>query len=107
MRKHSARDTPTYYSILRKIMEINRKYFKKSGTVYAFPVGFIQDNDVFDKEFIAKYNAWYSLVVTENRERPVGIQNLGGSVASYVYYLQHEIPTTAVYIDATTVLGGL
>lgn len=88
-------------------MDINRKYFKQSDTVYVFPVGFIQDNDVFDKEFIERYNAWYMYVVTENRERPLGIQNLGGSVTSYSYCLQHEIPTTAVYIDAPSVLGGL
>ena len=88
-------------------MKINRKYFKQSGTVYVFPVGFIQDNDVFDKEFIERYRTWYSIVVTENRERPIGIQNLGGSVTSYSYYLQHEIPTTAVYIDVPMVLGGL
>ena len=88
-------------------MEINRKYFKQSNTVYVFPVGFIQDNEVFDKEFIGRYDSWYTLVVNENKYRPIGIKNLNGSASSYQYYLKHEIPSTAVDIEISKVLGGL
>lgn len=88
-------------------MEINRKYFKKPNTVYVFPVGFIQDNDVFDKEFIERCNVWYNIIVQENKYRPIGIENLGGFVTSYKYYLSYEIPSTAIYINNLIVLGGL
>ena len=88
-------------------MEINRKYFKKPNTVYVFPVGFIQGNDVFDKEFRERYNTWYDIVVQENRYRPIGIKNNDNSVTSYQYFLNYEIPPTAVYIDVSSVLGGL
>lgn len=88
-------------------MKINRKYFKESNTVYVFPVGFIQDNDVFDKELIDRYRSWYDTVVRENSHRPIGIENMGGSVTSYKYYLNHDIPSTAVYTHDSNVLGGL
>lgn len=88
-------------------MEINRKYFKQSDTVYVFPVGFIQNNEVFDKEFIGMYDSWYTMVVNENKYRPIGIENLGGSAYSYKYYLKHEMPSTAVDINVSNVLGGL
>lgn len=88
-------------------MQINRKYFQKSNTVYVFPVGFIRDNDVFDKEFMKRYDTWYSIVVTENAHRPIGIENINDSVTSYQYYHSCEIPSTAVYINESSVLGGL
>lgn len=88
-------------------MQINRKYFKQSNTVYVFPVGFIRDNDVFDKEFMERYNTWYSIVLTENIDRPIGIKNNDNSVTSYQYFLNYEIPSTAVYITDSNILGGL
>lgn len=88
-------------------MKINRKYFKQSNTVYVFPIGFIQDNDVFDKEFIDRYRSWYDIVVNENKYNRIGIENMDDSVTSYKYYLKYEIPLTAVDIDASNVLGGL
>lgn len=88
-------------------MQINRKYFQKSNTVYVFPVGFIQNNDVFDKEFMERYNTWYDLVIIENKYRPIGIENIDDSVTSYKYYLSYEIPSTAVYITESNILGGL
>ena len=52
----------TIWFNMEQLMQINRKYFQKSNTVYVFPVGFIQDNEVFDKEFIKEYtkelNKW-------------------------------------------------
>ena len=88
-------------------MHINRKYFQKSNTVYVFPVGFIQNNEVFDKEFIKRYNSWYNMIVRENQHNPIGIKSIEDSVNSYRYYLSYEIPSTAVYINDLNVLGGL
>ena len=88
-------------------MQINRKYFQKSNTVYVFPVGFIQNNDVFDKEFRTRYGTWYKRVVAENKYKPIGIENINDSVASYQYYRSYEIPPTAIYINDSSVLGGL
>lgn len=88
-------------------MQINRKYFQKSNTVYVFPVGFIQDNDVFDKEFIKEFESWYDRIIRFNVSAPVGIENIGGSKTLYKYYLNYEIPSTAVYITDSSILGGL
>lgn len=88
-------------------MEINRKYFQKSNTVYVFPVGFIQDNEVFDKEFISEYWSWYDRLIQLNRVKPVGVANFNNDAGSYQFYHSYEIPSTAVYINESSVLGGL
>lgn len=88
-------------------MQINRNYFKQSNTVYVFPVGFIQSNEVFDKEFISENWSWYDILIKLNRVKPVGIANYGNDAGRYQYYHSYEIPSTAVYINDSSVLGGL